>query len=240
MSGRRNVGIALGMLLCCLNACVSPQVNSRLRAIEARQDSILTLLKSMQDKNDFMAQRLGWQPPPDTGFKDIPVGNSFTRGPADAAVTVVEFSDLQCPYCAMLAPILDSVSKAYPRDVRLVFKNFPLNIHPQAREAAAAAIAAGKQGKFYDFRFKLAPLYRQLSDSLYLAASQELGLNMDEFKKEMPLTPAVNHILDQDIALGEKLGVEGTPTVFVNGHLATDRSFQYFANLIAAAKAKHQ
>ena len=221
-----------------ISGCVSPGLEGRLQAIETRQDTILTLLHSMQEKNDFVAARVGWKPASDTAAKVIPVGKSFTRGPENAALTLVEFSDIQCPYCAQLAPILDSVSKVFPNDVRLVFKNFPLSFHPQSRSAAAAAIAAGNQGKFFEFRFLAAPHYHNLGDSLYLALAKGLGLDMERFKKEMSLTPEVNATLQADMELGRKLGVEGTPTVFVNGHLATDRSFEYYASLINEAKAK--
>jgi protein-disulfide isomerase len=221
-----------------LGACVSPGLEARLRAIESRQDSVLNLLRSMQEKHEFMAKRMGWRPPPDTTPKEIPLAGSFSRGPEKAVVTLVEFSDLQCPYCAMLAPILDSVSKAYPNDVRHVFKHYPLSMHAQARAAAAAAIAAGNQGKFFEFRSKTLTQYRNLGDSLYLATARELELDLERFRKEMVLTPEINRQLDADMALGTQVGVEGTPTVFINGALATDRSFNYFAGKIEQAKAK--
>ena len=229
-----------GLLLfsACIFGCHAASVENRLRNIELRQDSILTLLKSLQQKNDFMAERMGWRPPPDTTAKVIPIGQSFTRGPKNASVTLVEFSDLQCPYCAQLAPVLDSISRAYPNDVRLVFKNFPLSFHPQARSAAAAAIAAGNQGKFFEFRFQAAAHYHNLGDSLYIGLARELGLNVERFKADMVQSSEVNSILDEDTELGRKVGVEGTPTVYVNGHLAMDRSFEYFANLIAQIKSQ--
>jgi protein-disulfide isomerase len=235
MFGRTIMGLAVAGTVT-LGGCVSPGLESRLRAIEQRQDSILTLLRQQREKNDFVASRLGWRPPPDTSKQDIPIGRSFTRGPANAALTIVEFSDLQCPYCAQLAPTLDSISKVYPNDVRLIFKNFPLSFHPQAKSAAAAAYAAGKQGKFFEFRFMATPHFRNLGDSLYLALAHNLNLDMDRFKRDQEL-PEISAILQEDIALGRKVGVEGTPTVFVNGKLATDRSFDYFAGLISEAKS---
>jgi len=220
-----------------LMGCMSPALESRLHTIETQQDSILAILHSQQDKGDFVASRLGYRPPADTAAKFIPVGNSYTRGPKDAALTLVEFSDLQCPYCAQLAPVLDSISRAYPNDVRLVYKNFPLSFHPQARAAAAAAIAAGKQGKFYEFRFLAASHFHELGDSLYIALAGQLGLDVERFQRDMKLTPAVDDILDEDEALGVKLGVEGTPTVYANGHLAEDRTFDYYAGLVMKAKS---
>jgi protein-disulfide isomerase len=218
--------------------CHSAEADTRLEAVERKQDSILAILKVMKEQSEFVALRVGWRPPADTSPKNIPLDGSFSVGPENAALTLVEFSDFQCPYCARLSPVLDSVVKAYPRDVRLVFKHFPLSFHAQARGAAAAAIAAGKQGKFFEFRARVMPNFRILSDSLYLATARELRLDMARFRKDMALTPAVNDLLEADMALGRDIGVEGTPTVFVNGRLAQDRSFEYFAAQVAEAKKK--
>ena len=212
--------------------CVSPGVDARLSRLEAKQDSILKVLASIQEKSDYVALRIGWRPPADTTPKDIPLGRSFSTGPEKAALTIVEFSDLQCPYCSQFAPTLDSLARSYPNDVRVVFKHFPLSFHPQARSAAAAAIAAGKQGKFFEFRYHLAPHFRQLSDSVYLAVAKEIGLDMVRFKHDMPINEEVSAILSEDMLLGRKIGVQGTPTIFVNGHLARERSFDYFVGLI--------
>jgi protein-disulfide isomerase len=220
-----------------LAQCTTPSMENRLSKLEAKQDSILKILGGMQEKHEYMAMRMGWRPPADTAPKAIPVGNSQVQGNPAAAVTIVEFSDLQCPYCAQTAPILDSLAHAYPNDVKIVFKHFPLSFHPQSRPAAAAALAAGKQGKFFEFRYKVAPHFRDLKDSLYLAVAKEIGLNMEQFKKEMAISPAATQTLEDDIALGRKLGVEGTPTLFVNGRLAQDRSFEYFERMIKQGKA---
>ncbi|MEO7425527.1 MAG: thioredoxin domain-containing protein [Fibrobacteria bacterium] len=221
-----------------LAQCSTPGMdNARLSRLEAKQDSILKLLTAMQEKNEFMAMRMGWRPPADTTPKSIPIGNAPVQGPAGARLTIIEFSDLQCPYCAQSAPILDSIAHAYPNDVKIVFKHFPLSFHPQSRPAAAAAIAAGKQGKFFEFRYKVAPHFRELNDSVYLAVAKEIGLNLGQFKKDMALTPEVTRILEADMDLGRKIGVEGTPTIFVNGRLSQDRSFDYFEKLIKQSKA---
>ena len=86
---------------------------------------------------------------------DLPVNNSATKGPADAPVTVTLFDDFQCPYCARLLPTIEKVMQAYPTQVRVVFKHFPLSMHKFARQAAIASIAARNQGKFW-------PLHDQL------------------------------------------------------------------------------
>lgn len=227
------LALPLAMLLA---QCTTPGMENRLSKMEAKQDSILKILGGMQEKHEYMAMRMGWRPPADTTPKTIPIGTSYAIGPEKAALTIVEFSDLQCPYCSQFAPILDSLAHAYPNDVRVVYKNFPLSFHPQSRPAAAAAIAAGKQGKFFEFRYKVAPHFRDLKDSVYLAVAKEIGLNMEQFKKDMPLTAEVTAILDADTELGRRIGVEGTPTIFVNGKLAQDRSFEYFVRMLQQAK----
>jgi protein-disulfide isomerase len=219
-------------------ASAADATEARLRALETQQDSIFTLLKTMAAQSEFVALRVGWKPPADTAAVQIPVGKSFAKGSSKALITLVEFSDLQCPYCAVLAPVLDKVVKDYPGEVRLVFKNFPLSFHSQARAAAAAGIAAGNQGKFFEFRAKVSPKFRELNDALYIATAQELGLDMAKFKRDMVLTPEINKVLDDDMELGRKIGVEGTPTVFVNGRIAEDRSYEYFASLIEQARTR--
>lgn len=228
----------LAMIALMLVQCTTPGMENRLSKMEAKQDSILKVLGAMQEKHEFMAMRMGWRPPADTTPKVIPQGTSYSQGSEKPLLTLVEFSDLQCPYCAQSAPILDSLARAYPNEVKVIFKHFPLSMHPQAKAAAAAAIAAGKQGKFFEFRYKVAPHFRDLNDSVYLGVAKEIGLNVEQFKKEMALTPDVGRILDADMELGRKIGVEGTPTIFVNGRLAADRSFEYFERMIQQARAR--
>jgi protein-disulfide isomerase len=233
----RRLWLLLALPLALLLAqCTTPSMENRLNKMEAKQDSILKVLGAMQEKHEFMAMRMGWRPPPDSTPKAIPQGVSFSQGPENPVLTIVEFSDLQCPYCAQTAPVLDSLTRAYPKDVKVIFKHFPLSFHPQAKAAAAAAIAAGKQGKFFEFRYKVASHFRDLKDSVYLGVAKEIGLDMERFKKDMVLSPEVGAILDEDMQLGRKIGVEGTPTIFVNGRLAQDRSFEYFERMIQQSR----
>lgn len=147
---------------------------------------------------------------------EIPIGSAPSLGPADAPITLVEFSDFQCPYCAVAAPEIAGLLKSAPTQVRLVFKNYPLDMHPQAPQAAAAAVAAGKQGKFWEMHDALFAHRNNLQRSGLLADAKALGLDMTKFEADLD-APETKAVVDADTSLGDKLGVPGTPTVFING-----------------------
>jgi protein-disulfide isomerase len=169
----------------------------------------------------------------------IPVGNSAVRGPKDAPVTITMFSDFQCPFCAQSAPIVDEVLKAYPNDVNFVMKQFPLrSIHPQADPAARAAIAAGKQDKFWEMHDELYKNSRSLSPETIKGIAEKLGLDMKKFEADMN-SDEVKKQVEEELALGAKSDVRGTPSFFVNGKLAQNRSVEGFKTQVEAElKAK--
>ena len=142
--------------------------------------------------------------------------NSPTLGPADAPVTLVEFTDFECSYCARLAPVLEEVHQAFPEKVRIVFKNFPLRMHRFAVQAALAALAAQDQGKFWPFQDRLFQNYNELNPQKIEEIRQELGLDAERFKARMN-DPAVKDLIRRDLQEGSAAGVSGTPTVFING-----------------------
>ena len=147
---------------------------------------------------------------------EIPIGGSPSKGPAEAKVTIVEFSDFQCPYCAVAVAKLNQLMQAYPRDVRLVFKQFPLEIHSAAELAAAAALAAHSQGKFWPMHDKLYAGFRQLSRANILTWGKEVGLDPVRFESAMD-SAKTHAAIQSDMDDGLRAGVQGTPTVFVNG-----------------------
>lgn len=226
--------LLLAVLFClgCVASKEQKQLESDLKVMVAKQDSIMGILKKMENQTNFIANKVGWRPPEDTLPKEIPLANSFTIGADKPVLTLVEFSDFQCPYCAQLSPVLDSIVKVYPDKVKLVFKHFPLSFHKQAVAAHTAALAAGQQGRFFDYRAKLAPKFRKLNDSTYLALAASIGLDMDAFKSEYKKEKEAKKIIDRDIALGRKVGVTGTPTLFGNGKKVRDRSFSGLEKLI--------
>ena len=136
-----------------------------------------------------------------------------------------------------LEPLLRQVLEKYPNDVKLVIKHYPLAIHSYARKAALAALAAGKQGKFWEIHEKLFANQKDLSDAKVEAIAGELGLNMEQFNKDLK-DPAIASLIDRDMNDGRRANVQGTPTIFVNGKLFNQRSLQGFQQVIEAELKK--
>jgi len=146
----------------------------------------------------------------------IPTLGSPVMGAANARITLVEFSDFQCPYCSKAVEKINAVLKAYPNDVKLVFKQFPLDTHPQAQISAQAALAAHQQGKFWQLHDLMFANRNALSRKSILGWAGSLGLDMKKFEADLD-SEATKKVVARDLSDGEKAGVEGTPTVFVNG-----------------------
>ncbi len=169
---------------------------------------------------------------------DLQVGGSPTAGPSEAKVTIVEFSDYQCPFCSQAEPLLDQVMQAYPKDVKRVYKQFPLtSIHPNALPASKAAVAAGKQGKFWEMHKKLFTNQRELSPDNYKKWAQEIGIDVAKFEKDMA-SPEVQAQIDKEMQEARSADVTGTPTIFVNGKRLQQRSMEGFKAAIDPALPK--
>ena len=148
----------------------------------------------------------------------IPVAGSPMRGPADARITLVEFSDFECPYCSIAVKKIAAIMATYSKDVKLVYKQYPLSMHPHAQIAAQAALAANAQGKFWEMHDVLFANSRILSRDHILAWAEKLGLDMDKFKADLD-SPKVKQVIDQDMKDGDAAGVYGTPAIFIDGKL---------------------
>jgi protein-disulfide isomerase len=146
----------------------------------------------------------------------IPTAGSPSIGPADARITLVEFSDFQCPYCAHAVRQLDAVLNTYPGKVRLIFKQFPLSTHPQASISAAASLAAQQQGKFWEMYYALFGNRERLSRKTILSLAEGMGMDMKRFTADLD-SPEIRKAVARDAADGDKAGVDATPTVFING-----------------------
>ena len=139
-----------------------------------------------------------------------------TKGAAIPLVTIVEFSDFQCPFCSRLATTLDEIVGEYGPDVKLVFKQFPLAMHPQAEPAARAALAAQAQGKFWPMHDAIFANQRALTDEDLEGYAREAGLDVERWRKDFGSEELRQHV-KQEMELGTKLGVRGTPVFYVNG-----------------------
>ena len=151
-----------------------------------------------------------------SSFLKVPVGDAPQRGPSDAWVTVVEFADFECPFCRNEQPALADIESIYGTDLRVVFKYFPLTgIHPRAQAAAVAAECAGEQNKFWEMHDLL--FAGQLDDAALLADAERVP-NLDVAAwKACIATPEAASRVAADLALGTSLGIDGTPTLVVNG-----------------------
>ena len=138
------------------------------------------------------------------------------KGPAAAKVTLVEFSDFQCGFCIRAVGQLNDVLKAFPKDVRLVYKQFPLDSHSQAAVAARASLAAHEQGKFWPLHDRMYAQSREINRARVLAWAHELGLDLPRFTATLD-SKATLQAVERDLDEGSRIGVEGTPTLFING-----------------------
>lgn len=146
----------------------------------------------------------------------VDIGDSPVRGSKKADITIIAFSDFQCPFCKRGDDTVKEVQKKYGDRVRYVFKNFPLSFHPQAEPAAKAVWAAGKQNKFYEFHDKLFENQQKLGDELYVQIATDLKLNLDKFNKDRASEEAAKAV-KADMEAGQAVGIQGTPGFIVNG-----------------------
>jgi protein-disulfide isomerase len=156
----------------------------------------------------------------------------YVRGPADAPVTIVVFGDFQCPYCSRLNPVLKDVLAKYDGKVRLVYKFLPLkSIHPQAEAAAKAAMAAEKQGKFWEYHDALLESYQELSEEKFVEIAARLGLDVKRFQWDRKDPRFVNYLKnDADDAAANH--IRSVPSVFINGRPLRNRSLEGFTTVI--------
>jgi protein-disulfide isomerase len=217
---------------------VSCTDDNQIKELREQQRLILAKLNTVEEKIDKASARAqASQRPPSTGPEagrayDIPAGNSPTKGPADAPITIIEFSDYQCPFCSKAEPLVKEALDAYPTKARVVFKHFPLtSIHPNAMPAALAAAAAQKQGKFWEMHEKLFANQRELSPEQIKKYAAEVGLDVAKFEADSQ-SDEVKQQVQQDMQLAQKVGVRGTPTIFVNGKILQTRSLDGFKQMI--------
>lgn len=161
------------------------------------------------------------------------------KGPENAPVVISLFTDFQCPYCAQVGPQLEEVLKEFPKEVKLVYKSFPLRMHRYAMDAAKAAMAADKMGKFWEFHDLLFKNYNKLNKEKIDEIREQLKLDKEEFEKYAK-SPEIEKAVTDDFQNGVDAGVRGTPSLFLNGKPVKDRSSEGLKKSIKAELKKVQ
>jgi protein-disulfide isomerase len=208
------------------------QVKAELAAAKSELADIGARVKKLEEvpKPGVPTPRPG-SPDPAARYK-VKVDDAFVRGVSDAKVTLVIFSDFQCPFCARVQPTIRDLEKHYGSDLRFVAKHNPLAFHNKAELAAQAAEAAGKQGKFFEMHDRLYENARDITDAKIADWAKELKLDVSKLKRDMDST----EVLDRVKAHKEQaatLGARGTPAFFVNGrYLSGAQPFDAFKKLI--------
>ena len=178
------------------------------------------------------------QRPDPTQDYEVEIGDSPIKGSNDAIVTIVEWSDFQCPFCNRVSPTLAQIREEYGDKVRLVFKHMPLSIHPQAAGAHAASEAAHRQGKFWEMHDLIFENQRDLEVATLEGYARRLGLDMDRYRADVSAEAVVGRI-NADMQQAQKLGVTGTPSFFINGrYLSGAQPFANFKRYIDEAIQK--
>ncbi|WP_332847813.1 DsbA family protein [Massilia sp. S19_KUP03_FR1] len=165
--------------------------------------------------------------------------NDHIKGADSAAITLIEYGDFECPFCARAHEALTSLLPQYGDDVRLVYRHMPLDgMHPDATPAAEAAEAAGAQGKFWEMHDALFAGQDDLSDQAFQAMAQDIGLDGDRFEDDLQ-SGKYAQIVASDAAEARHCGVRGTPTFYINGvQFEGDSDVQSLEQAINAALEK--
>ena len=158
--------------------------------------------------------------------------NAFAKGPANAPITIVEYSDYQCPFCRRAHPTVERILKEYPDKVRLVYRDYPLNFHPRAVPSSVAARCAAEQNKFWEYHTNLMEVNGDLSDADLGKRATDLGLDMAAFDA-CYASKKYEAAIQADFQAGSAVGVTGTPAFFINGRMIVGaRPFEDFKDVI--------
>ena len=200
------MAILTASLVACNQAAAGGSFNQQARLDSLEKDfNVLKeefeVIKYALDKRGISLEQARAEMEADNKVWDIPDEDSPVFGNTkNPKLTIVEFTEFQCPYCSRIAPVMKELNDKYGDKIKFVYKHFPLSFHANARAAAA-----------------LAPHSRELGDSIYVEVAKQIGLNVEQFKKDMVLDSAMNARIDKDFQLGTEVGVQGTPNFYING-----------------------
>ena len=201
----------------------------RCKAMMENYAAVLGDLKKMEMKN---------APLPPEKIAAISQGTNLAAfGPVDAKVTIVEFSDFECPYCSRAASAAKQIKEKYGSKVRFVFRQFPLSFHPNAHVAAQASLEANAQGKFWELHDKMFENQKALDRASLEASAKAVGVDVAKLKKALDEKTHAAQV-DAEMKLGEEVAVDGTPTMFLNGkRVSNPTDFDAISKEIEAALA---
>lgn len=226
-----------GLALLVAAGCQGKATQEALMELREGQKQILERLDRMEKgQQQILSSPMFARQRPQIDYSkiyDIETGGSPVRGAADGKVTLVEFSDFQCPYSQRAQAVIQQLLEAFPNDLKHVYKNFPLSFHKRAMPAAQACLAAGLQGKFWEMHDLVFSNPQNLEDQDFKAHAQKLGLDIARFEADLQSETVMKRI-EADTEDAKKAEVMGTPTLFLNGKRVADRSFEAMKQEIEA------
>ena len=238
--------LALAVGLATASGCKVPEDSGgdRLARMEEAIAELTEVVGGIDEKIDALAKA---QPAkaksrpaidPKVALEKIKLTSAPARGAGNATVTIVEYSDFQCPYCLRARPTLKKVLEEYPQQVNHVFKHFPLSFHKQAMNAHKATAAAEEQGKFWEMHDEIFALPKDLAPETMRKHAETLGLDMAKYDTDYG-SEAIAKKIESDQKEGRSIGVRGTPAFFVNGkYMAGAQPYEAFKREIDAALKK--
>jgi protein-disulfide isomerase len=227
-------------ILMLLGASACQQNTEEIQAIKEQNEKILAKLADM-DRKLANVQPPARRGPPPEDFEEvhkIDLTGAAVKGKPDAPVTLVEYSDFECPYCARVQEPIKAVLEKYPDKVKLAFKHFPLAFHKNARPLAIASLAAQEQGRFWEFHDVLfeQTAKRSLDAAKVDEYAKQAGCDVEKLKADIEKNRAAyTKRIDADYQQGQNVAVRGTPTLYLNGKKLRDRTVEGISRLIDAA-----
>jgi len=200
----------------------------KLAVIEQKQD---TILKQLSTNRGFAQQPQAFQPPAIDLNKiyQISAGQTPVKGDPNGKVTIVEFSDFQCPFSQKFHPMAIDVVNSYPVGVKYILKNFPLGFHAQAKPAAKALWAANEQGKYWEMMDLLVKKTNEVKEGKFKELAVQLGMDANRFEKDLKEKDAQwEKLIEEDLTAGKEAEVMGTPTFYINGKRTEARTVEEF------------